>query len=40
MLYTYELGIVSIGKFIDTLSLSHSLPAGETVNYCQYIPNL
>ena len=31
------LGIVSMGKFIDTLSLSHSLFAGETVNCCQHV---
>ena len=29
MLHTYELGIVSMQKFIKTSSLSHSLPAGE-----------
>ena len=43
MFHTYELGNVSMGKFIDTLSLSHSLPAGETVNccqHCQHVPNL
>ena len=39
-LYTYELGIVSMEKFIDTLSLSHSLLAGETVNCCQYVEDL
>ena len=39
-LHTYELGIVSMGKFIDTLPLSHSLLAGETVNCCQHIPSL
>ena len=32
MLHTYELGIVSMGKFIDLLSLSHSLLAVGTVN--------
>ena len=31
-LHTYELGIVSMGKFIDLLSLSHSLLAVGTVN--------
>ena len=36
MLHIYELGIVSMGKFIDTLSLSHSLLAGETGNCCQH----
>ena len=40
MLHTYELGIVSMGKFIDTLSLSHSLLDGETVNCCQHIEDL
>ena len=32
MLHTYELDIVSMEKFMDTLSLSHSLLAGETMN--------
>ena len=32
--------LVSIGKFIDTLSLSHSLLAGETVNCCQHVQDL
>ena len=40
MLHTYELGIVSIGMFIDTLSASHLLLAGETVNCCQYVEDL
>ena len=40
MLHTYELGIVSMGKFIDTLSLSDSLAVAETVNFCQHVPNL
>ena len=40
MFHTNELGIVSMEKFIDTLSLSHSLLAGETVNYCQHIMDL
>ena len=40
MLHTYELGIVSMEKFIDTLSLSHSLLAGETVNCCQHVEDL
>ena len=29
-----------IGKFIDTLSLSNSLLAGETVNCCQHTQDL
>ena len=37
MLHTYEQGIASMGKFIDILSLTHSLLAGETVNCCQHI---
>ena len=32
--------MLSTGEFIDTLSLSHSLLAGETVNYCQHIENV
>ena len=40
MRHTYELGIVSMEKFIDTLSLSHSLLAGETVNCCQHVKDL
>ena len=40
MRHTYELGIVSMEKFIDTLSLSHSLLAGETVNCCQHVEDL
>ena len=40
MLHTYELGIVSMGKFTDILSLSHSLLAGESVNCCQHIEDL
>ena len=39
-LQTYELSDVSIGKFIDTLSLSHSLLVGETVNCCQHVQDL
>ena len=31
---------MSTGKFIDTLSLSHSLLAGETVNCCQHVEDL
>ena len=31
---------MSTGEFIDTLSLSHSLLAGETVNCCQHIEDL
>ena len=31
---------MSMEKFIDTLSLSHSLLAGETVNCCQHIEDL
>ena len=40
VLHTYELCDVSTGEFIDTLSLSHSLLAGETVNCCQHIEDL
>ena len=40
MLHTCELSDVSTGEFIDTLSLSHSLLAGETVNCCQHIEDL
>ena len=40
MLHTHGLGIVSMGKFIDTLYLSHLLLAGETVNCCQHIEDL
>ena len=40
MLHTYELSDVSTGEFIDTLSLSHSLLAGETVNCCQHVEDL
>ena len=39
MPFTHELSDVSTGEFIDTLSLSHSLLAGETVN-CQHIEDL
>ena len=39
-LHTYELSDVSTGEFIDTLSLSHSLLAGETVNCCQHVEDL
>ena len=31
---------MSIGKFIDTLSLSHSLLVGETVHCCQHVHDL
>ena len=40
MLHTYELSDVSTGEFIDTLSLSHSLLAGRTVNCWQHIEDL
>ena len=40
MPHSSELGIVSMGKFIDTLSLSHSLIAGETVNCCQHVEDV
>ena len=39
MLHTYDLGL-GMGKFIDSLSLSHSLLAGETVNCCQHVEDL
>ena len=39
-LHTYELSDVSTGEFIDTLSLSHPLLVGETVNCCQHIEDL
>ena len=37
MLHTYEQGIVSVEEFIDTLLFSHSLLAGEIVNFCQHV---
>ena len=40
MLHTYELSDVSTGEFIDNLSLSHSLLAGETVICCQHIEDI
>ena len=38
--HTYELGIVSIGDFIDTLSASHSLFAEEIMNCGQHVEDL
>ena len=40
MIHTYELGIVSMGKLIDTVVDELFMLAGETVNCCQYVQNL
>ena len=37
MIHTYELGIVSIGRLIDTDVDESFMYAGETVNCCQHI---
>ena len=37
MIHTYELGIVSIGRLIDTVVDESFMYAGETVNCCQHI---